>query len=149
MDELLGDVIKMDSGIFKSLERCVEVEVFDVEHGKPGTGLGEDTVDEELDEFKGAGRCANITRVTYAIASYGDVHAVGVILLGPVLAYHLGVCDLLLAVWGDVMVVDDEEGVSAQYAPSWDICAVVEALIEPAKFLDIEVPGVLMLGVAA
>ena len=88
----------MDSGILKLLHGHVEVEVFDVKCGKPGARLGEDTVDEELDEFKGAGGCANITRVTDAIASYGDTCAVGVILLGPVLAYHLGVCDLLVAI---------------------------------------------------
>ena len=71
LDELLGDIIEMYSGIFKLLQRCVEVEVFDVKSGKLGTRSSEKAVDEELDEFKGAGGCANITRVTYAIASYG------------------------------------------------------------------------------
>ena len=52
--------------------------------------MGEDTVDEELDKFEGASGCANITRVTDVIATYDDAFAVGVILLGPVLTYHLG-----------------------------------------------------------
>ena len=132
------------------LEWCVEIEVLDVKSGKPGIRLGEDTVDEELDEFKGAGGCANITRVTDVIAFYDDVHVVGVILLGPVLAYHLGVSDLVATVWGDVMEVNDEEGVCSQNTLTWDLRVAVEALAKPAKLLGIgEVPGELMLGVAA
>ena len=128
LDELLGDVVETDSGILKALQGHVEVEVFDVKSSKLGTRMGENAVDEELYEFKGASGCANITRVTDAIASYGDACVVGVILLGLVLAYHLGVCDLIVAVRGYVVVVNDDEGICTQYALTWDCEGAVEAL---------------------
>ena len=82
LDELLGNVVESYPRVLELLERSVEVEVLDVKSGKPGARLREDTVDEELDKFKGASGCADITRVTDAIATYGDACAVGVILLG-------------------------------------------------------------------
>ena len=128
LGELIGDVIKAYSGVLKSLQGHVEVEVFDVKGSKLSTRLGEDTVDEEFDEFKGAGGCANITRVTDAIATYGDACAEGVILLWPVFTYHLGVHDLILAVRGNVMVVDDDEGICTQDTLAQDRGGAVEAL---------------------
>ena len=71
--------------------------------------------------FEQASGHANITRVTYAIASYGDVPVEGVVLLGLVLAYHLGVCDLLAAVQENVMQVDDEEGACDENMLTWDL----------------------------
>ena len=110
------------------LKRCVEVEVFDVECGKPGTRVGEETFDEELDEFKGAGGSTNITWVADAIAINGNACAEGIILLWPVFTYHLGVHDLILAVRGYVMVANDDEGICTQDALTWDHGGAVEAL---------------------
>ena len=77
MDDVLGENAEWHFHVFVAIHWCAEVEVLDVKNGKPGFGSGEDTVDEELDEFKGAGGSANVTRVTDTVAGYSDAIRLG------------------------------------------------------------------------
>ncbi len=49
--EFLGDVRKLDADVFWPVERGVQIEVLEVHGGKPGITLGENTIEEQFDEF--------------------------------------------------------------------------------------------------
>ena len=52
VNEFLGDVCKLDADILLwPVERGVEIEVLEVNGGKPNVTLGENTVDEQFDKF--------------------------------------------------------------------------------------------------
>jgi hypothetical protein len=51
VNEFLGDVHKLDADVLCSVKRGVQIEVLEVHGGKPGITLGENTVDEQFDEF--------------------------------------------------------------------------------------------------
>ncbi len=51
VNEFLGDVCKLDADVLWPVERGVEIEVLEVHGGEPSITLGENTVDEQFDEF--------------------------------------------------------------------------------------------------
>ncbi len=51
IDEFKGDVCKLDADVLWLVKRGVQIEVLEVHGGKPGVTLGENTVDEQFDEF--------------------------------------------------------------------------------------------------
>ncbi len=51
VDKFLGEVCKLDADVLWSVERGVQIEVFEVHGGKPGITLGENTVDKQFDEL--------------------------------------------------------------------------------------------------
>jgi hypothetical protein len=51
INEILGDVCKLDANILWPVERGVKIEVLEIHGGKPGVTLGENTVDKQFDEF--------------------------------------------------------------------------------------------------
>ncbi len=51
VDEFLGDVRKLDADVLWSVKRGVQIEVLEVHGGKPCITLGENTVEEQFDEF--------------------------------------------------------------------------------------------------
>ena len=73
---------------------------------------GEYAVDDKLDEFEQACRCADVPGVADSIPSNGDSGLVGVFLVGPILAYNFGVRDLVTEVMGDIFVLDHSESIS-------------------------------------
>ncbi len=72
----------------------------------------EDTVEQQLEEFKGRGVGAYISRVTDTTAYDGDAGAIRIVFIRLHFTHYHGVADFLLYVSGDVMIVDDKEGVS-------------------------------------
>ncbi len=51
VDKFFGDVRKLDADVLWLAERGVKIEVLEVHGGKPVIKLGENTVDEQLDEL--------------------------------------------------------------------------------------------------
>jgi hypothetical protein len=51
VNEFLGDVGKLDVDVLRPVERGVEIQVLEVHGGKLSITLGENTVDEQFDEF--------------------------------------------------------------------------------------------------
>ncbi len=51
VDEFMGDVCKLDADVFWLVKRGVQIEVLEVHDCKPGVTLGENTVDEQFNEF--------------------------------------------------------------------------------------------------
>ena len=56
MEKFFGYFGEVDAGVFKVVERGVEVEVADVKAGKAGIATIENTVKDKFGEFKGANR---------------------------------------------------------------------------------------------
>ncbi len=54
IDELLGDVRKLDADVLWPVKQGVKIEAFEIHGGKPGVTLGENTVDKQFDEFNRA-----------------------------------------------------------------------------------------------
>ncbi len=51
VDEFLGDVRKLDADVLWLVKQSVEIEVLEVHGGEPSVTLGENTFDEQFDEF--------------------------------------------------------------------------------------------------
>jgi hypothetical protein len=51
INEILGDVRKLDADVLWLVGWNVKIEVLEVHGGKPGIRLGENTVDEQFDKF--------------------------------------------------------------------------------------------------
>ncbi len=115
IDEFFRDVGELDAYIFGIGHGHVQIEVFEVDGAEASTFSGEDTVEEELDEFKQGRVGADIAMIADFIAANGDTGAVRVILFRTNLADDHGVADLLALVGRDVLVVNEEEGVGTCY----------------------------------
>jgi hypothetical protein len=73
----------------------------------------EDTVDKELDKLQQGGVGTYIPRIAGAIAANGDLGVVGVNLFRTNFTYHHGVTYSLPFVRWNVLVINEEEGVSS------------------------------------
>ena len=96
----MRDVGKLDAAILGALEGGTEVEVFDVEAGKLSVASGQNAVDDELGKLEGSCGCANVARITDAVATDGDSCAMRVGLVGLQFTHHFGVSDLFAPVGG-------------------------------------------------
>ncbi len=115
LDEFLWDIGELDANVFGIWRWSVEIEVFYVNGAELCSLSGEDTVEEQLDEFEQGRVGANVAWIADSITTDGDTGAVWVILLRTNLADDHGVADLLALVGWDVLVVNEEEGVGACY----------------------------------
>jgi hypothetical protein len=131
LDEFIRDVGELDANIFGIGHRSVKVKILPVDGAETCTLPGEDAVEEKFDEFKGGGVGADVTRVANPVATNGDTGAVRVILLRANFADHHGMTDLLALVEGDVLEVDEEEGVSTRYPLTGWRRSRTNALAEP------------------
>ena len=132
LDEFIRDVGELDANIFGLGHRSVRIEILQVNGAEPCTPPGEDTVEEEFDEFKGGGVGANIAGEANPVATNGDTDLVRVILFRANFADNHGMTDLLALVEGGVLVVNDEEGVGTQYPLTCWRRSRTNALAEPA-----------------
>ncbi len=115
LDEFFWDIGELNANIFGIWHWSVEIEVLYVDDAEPCSLSGEDTVEEQLDEFERGRVGANVAWIADSITADGDTGAVRVILLRMKLADDCGVADLLALVGQDVLVVNEEEGVGACY----------------------------------
>ncbi len=115
LDEFFWDIGELDANVFRIWYWSVEIEAFYVDGAEPCSLSGEDTVEEQLDQFEQGRVGANVAWIADSITTDGDVGAVWVILLRTNLADNRGVADLLALVGRDVLVVNEEEGVGAYY----------------------------------
>ena len=135
----------MDAGVFKVVERAIEIEVSDI---KAGIVTRENTVKTKFGELKGDDWRVNVTRIANVIATDGDASAIGVVLVWLYFAHDFGVGDLFAAVTGDVVVVDDEEGVSTFGVWARGGGIFYNALTETDNFVGVGlVPNTLVFGI--
>jgi hypothetical protein len=148
LDELVRDVGELDAHIFGVGHGSVKVEVFKVNGAEPCALPGEDAVEEELDEFKGCGVGASVARKANPVAAYGDTSSVRVILVWADFTDHHGVADLLALVEGDVLEVDEKEGVGTPYPLFGWRSSRANALAKPPELVSVGgIPHSLVAGV--
>jgi hypothetical protein len=114
INEILGDVSKINADILWLVEGGVETEFFDVHDGKLSITLGENTVDEQLYKLNQARGGTYISRICNVVAANGDARTVSVVsLLRSDLANNIGVGDFPVALGWDLVRQDEEEGIGA------------------------------------
>jgi hypothetical protein len=112
-NEFCWDVCDFDADILRIGHWGIEVEVLEVDGAESRTFAREDTVYQQLEEFKGRGVGADISWVTNTTASNGAAGTIRIVFIRSHFTHYHGVADFLSFVNGDVMIVDDIEGVSA------------------------------------
>jgi hypothetical protein len=98
LDEFFWDIGELNADVFGIWHWSVEIEVFYVNGAELCSLSGEDTVEEQLDEFERGRVGANVAWIADSITTDGDTGAVQVILLRMNLADDRGVADLLVLV---------------------------------------------------
>jgi hypothetical protein len=148
LDKLIRDVRELDANIFGIGHGSIKVEVLKVNGAEPSALPGEDTVEEEFDEFKGCGVGANVARIANPVSADGDTGSVRIILLWADFTDHHGMTDLLALVEGDVLEVDEKEGVGTSYPLFGWRSTRANALAEPPEFVSVGgIPNSLVAGV--
>jgi hypothetical protein len=114
VNEFLGDVSKLDADVLWLVEQGVEIEVLEVNGGKPSVTLGENMLMSNLtSSIEPWGGTYN-SRIWDVVAANGNACTVSVIsLLSSDLANNLGVGDFPAAVGWDLVVRNAEKGVDA------------------------------------
>jgi len=108
------DVCDFDVDILRIGHWGIKVEVLEADGAESRAFAREDTVDQLLEEFKGRGVGADISWVTNRTTSDGDAGTIRIVFIRLNFTHYHGVADFLLFVSGDVMIVDEKEGVSAR-----------------------------------
>ena len=122
--------------IFGAVEWGLQIKVSYVEGAELGIFLGEDTVDHDFDQFERGCFGANVSCVADAVASDGDLCAIGVSFFWADFADDLGVGDFFASFVGNVVVVNDVEGFGALNAFG-AIWIGADALTEAAEFIGV------------
>ena len=106
--ELLRNVSEMDADISRAVQWGFRVKVSDIKGKLFGTLVREDTLDYELEKIKLCSFGSQVAQMFGAITANHDASAIGSF-LGEERAHNFGVCNLLLVVFGDVIIVNDVE----------------------------------------
>ena len=88
-----------------------------------------------FEDLQGGCGCAHITWVVDVIATYGDAGAIGVLFLGENCADHGGVGDLFASIEGNILLIDDKEGIRAFDALDFSVCSCYHALAEASHIV--------------
>ena len=80
-DGFFGDVTQFDADILGLVQRCLEVETFNVKSDKLGAFKGKDAVEQELDKVEGSGLCSDFSGISDVLACNSDASAIGTRLL--------------------------------------------------------------------
>ena len=146
INEVLRDVGELDFDVFRTIQRGAEIEVGDVEGAELGAFAGENTVNHELDKFKGSSFGANIAWVADSVAGYRDSGAVRISFLWANFADNIAVANFFETFGRNVSEVNDMEGVGAIYRWLGGI-RTFESLAETSEFFGVGgAPDVFVLG---
>ena len=146
INEVLRDVGELDFDVFRTIQRGAEIEVGDVEGAELGAFTGENTVNHELDKFKGSSFGANIAWVADSVASYRDSGAVRISFLWAHFADDIAVANFFETFGRNVGKINDMEGIGAVHRWLGGV-RTFESLAETAEFFSIgRAPDVFVLG---
>ncbi len=113
-NEFCWDVCDFDMDILRIGHWGIKVEVLEVDGAELRAFAREDTVEQQLEEFKGHGVGADISWVTNTTTFDGDAGTIKIVFIRSHFTHYHGVADFLSFVSGDVMIVNEKEGVSAR-----------------------------------
>jgi hypothetical protein len=109
----------------------------------------EHTVEEQLEEFKGRRVSADISRVTNMTATNGYAGMIRIVFFRAHLTNYHGVADFLSFVGGNIMIVDEKEGVSARNSFGVGDGSRPNSLAQSTKLVGIgSVPSCLVAGIS-
>jgi hypothetical protein len=114
LNEFSWDVCDFDADILRIGRWGIKVEVLEVDGAEARTFAREHTVEEQLEEFEGRRFSADISWVTNTTATNGDGGTIGIVFFRAHFTNYHGVADFLSFVGGNIVIVDEEEGVSAR-----------------------------------
>ena len=114
LNEFSWDVCDFDADILRIGHWGIKVEVLEVDGAEARAFAREHTVEEQLEEFEGRRVSADISRVTNTTATNGDAGTIRIVFFRAHLTNYHGVADFLLFVGGNIVIVDEKEGVSAR-----------------------------------
>jgi hypothetical protein len=113
LNEFRWDVCDFDADVLGIGHWGIKVEVLEVNGAEARAFVRENTVEQQLEEFKGRGVGAYIPRVTDAIASDGDAGTIRIVFIRPHCTHYHGMADFLSFVGRDVIKMNDKKCVSA------------------------------------
>jgi hypothetical protein len=134
--EVLRYVGELDFDVFGAVQRSAEIEVRDVEGAELGAFAGENTVDHELDKFKGSSFGADIAWVADSVAGYRDSGAVQISFFWADFADDIAVANFFETVGRNIGEVNDMEDVGALHRRLGGTRTFV-SLAETAEFFGI------------
>ncbi len=108
------DVCDFDADTLRIGQWGIKVEVLEVNGAESSAFAREDTVEQQLEEFKGCSVGADISWVTNTTTSDGDAGTIRIVFIRSNFTHYHGVADFLSFVSRDVMIVNEKEGVSAR-----------------------------------
>ncbi len=114
LNEFSWDVCDFDADLFRIGHWGIKVEVLEVDGAEARAFEREHTVEEHFEEFKGRGVGANIPWETDATAANGDAGTIRIVFFRAHFTNYHGVADFLSFVGGNIVIVDEKEGVSAR-----------------------------------
>jgi hypothetical protein len=99
LNEFLRFVSNFNTDVFQVWNRCVDVEVLEVDRAEAHSFLVQDTVEKELNKFERSCVGANVVAwVADAVATNSGAGAIRIIFLQRNFTNHHGVADFLLFV---------------------------------------------------
>ena len=113
-NEFCLDVCDFDADILRVGHWGIEIEVLEVDGAESRAFAREDTVYQQLEEFKGRGVGADISWVTNTTASNGAAGTIRIVFIRSHFTHYHGVADFLSFAGGNIKIVDEKEGVSAR-----------------------------------
>jgi hypothetical protein len=148
LNEFCWDVCDFDADILRIGHWGIEVEVLEVDGAEACAFAREHTVEEQLEEFEGCSVGANILWETDAIATNGDAGMSRIVFIRLHFTHYHGVADFISFVGGDVVIVDDKEGVSARNSFGIGGGSRTNTLAQSSKLVGVgSVPSCLVAGI--
>ncbi len=144
------DVCDFDADILRIGHWGIEVEVLEVDGAESRSFAREDTVEQQLEEFKGRGVGATISWVTNTATFDGDAGTIRIVFFRTNFTHYHGVADFLWFVGRDVVIVDEKEGVSARDSFGGGGSSQTNSLAQSAELVGVgSVPSCLVAGTAS
>ena len=112
----MRDIQELDVHIFGSLRWVLEVKVFLIKGNKARVATRQNTVNDVFDDVDRTGWCTYIPGVANLTPCGGDARAIWILLVRFDLADNHGVSNFVLSVSGDILKLDEAEGVFAFHA---------------------------------
>ena len=121
-DNFCRDVAKFEAQVLRAWERGHKVEIGDVHGHELGPVGGNNPVKQQFghEHFSRGG--GHLTSVIDSVAAHSEACAVGFCFFRTYIAYKVSICDVFVAVVGNVGFADEVDSISALDAVSNTLC---------------------------
>jgi hypothetical protein len=149
LNEFSWDVCDFNADILRIGHWGIKVKVLEVDGAEARAFAREHTVEEHLEEFERRGVGANIPWETDVTATNSDAGTIGIVFFRAHFTNYHGVADFLSFVGGDIVIVDEKEGVSARNSFRVGGGSQTNSLAQSSEFVGVgSVPSCLVSGIS-